>query len=61
LTPEWWRRASAQARPAAVRDYYRLEDEDGGRYWVFREGLYGAPGADPQNRPPSWWMHGLFP
>ncbi len=59
LAPEWWRRPSARARPAAVRDYYRLEDEDGGRYWVFREGLYGAP--DPENHPPSWWMHGLFP
>ena len=22
------------------RDYYRIEDEDGHRYWVFREGLY---------------------
>jgi protein ImuB len=61
LAPEWWRRASPQARPAAVRDYYRLEDEDGGRYWVFREGLYGAPGSEHKDRLPSWWMHGLFP
>jgi protein ImuB len=71
LAPEWWRRASARARPAAVRDYYRLEDEDGGRYWVFREGLYEAPdpehpdpehpGPEHKDRPPSWWMHGLFP
>ncbi len=67
LSPEWWRRSSPRARPAVVRDYYRLEDEDGGRYWVFREGLYDAPnpplddGPDPQDRPPSWWMHGLFP
>jgi len=61
LAPEWWRRPSARARPAAVRDYYRLEDEDGGRYWVFREGLYGATDSDHDGRPPSWWMHGLFP
>ena len=35
-----------QARP---RDYYRIEDEDGRRYWVFREGLYqeSAGGALP--------------
>ncbi len=28
------------ARPTRPRDYYRIEDEDGHRYWVFREGLY---------------------
>jgi protein ImuB len=56
LAPEWWRRPSARGRPAALRDYYRLEDEDGGRYWVFREGLYGE-----EDHLPSWWMHGLFP
>jgi len=61
LAPDWWRRASPDAQPAAVRDYYRLEDEDGGRYWVFREGLYDAPGPDPEPHLPSWWMHGLFP
>ncbi len=61
LSPDWWRRPSPRARPATVRDYYRLEDEDGGRYWVFREGLYGAPAADHEAPPPSWWMHGLFP
>jgi len=61
LSPEWWRRPSAGARPALTRDYYRLEDEDGGRYWVFREGLYGAPDPDHADRRPSWWMHGLFP
>jgi protein ImuB len=61
LAPDWWRGPrSARGRPAAVRDYYRLEDEDGGRYWVFREGLYGAQGADGPDRAPSWWMHGLF-
>ncbi len=61
LAPDWWRRPSSRDRPAVVRDYYRLEDEDGGRYWVFREGLYGASNPDLQDRPPSWWMHGLFP
>ena len=41
-----------RARP---RDYYRLEDERGGRFWVFREGLYGRE-ADGV---PDWFMHGL--
>jgi protein ImuB len=38
-----------------IRDYYRVEDEQGRRFWVFREGLY-APGARPR-----WFLHGLFP
>ncbi|MEM7768068.1 MAG: DNA polymerase Y family protein [Pseudomonadota bacterium] len=42
-------------RPRA-RDYYRLEDEAGRRYWLFREGLYG----DGRGGPPSWYMHGFF-
>ena len=38
----------------SMRDYYRLEDTEGRRYWVFREGLYGADEA------PRWFLHGLF-
>jgi len=38
-----------------TRDYFRIEDLEGRRYWVYREGLYGAAGA-----PPRWFMHGLF-
>jgi len=37
-----------------ARDYYRLEDETGARFWVFRGGLY---------RPEKvvyWYMHGFF-
>lgn len=57
LAPEWWRTAKAR-----TRDYYCLEDADGGRYWVFREGLYGREytGA-PEERAPTWWMHGVLP
>jgi protein ImuB len=64
VSPEWWRRRAPDARPPRPRDYYRLEDEEGGRYWVFREGMYGAPetaGPDALDRAPSWWMQGLFP
>lgn len=42
-------------RPRA-RDYYRVEDEAGRRYWLFREGLYG----DGRGGAPDWFMHGLF-
>jgi protein ImuB len=49
LAPEWWR--SPRAR---IRDYYRVEDDTGARFWLFRAGLYGE---DPL---PKWWLHGLF-
>ncbi len=43
----------SNARP---RDYYRIEDEDGHRYWVFREGLYQESGLGS----PGWFLHGVF-
>lgn len=39
---------------APTRDYYRVEDRDGRRYWLYREGLFG------EAQPPRWFMHGLF-
>lgn len=51
LEPEWGRATEAPR----VRDYYRLEDEAGRRYWVFREGRYGDEAE------PRWFLHGLFP
>jgi protein ImuB len=50
---EWWRR---DAEVWAVRDYYRVEDEEGGRYWVFRRG----DGMESETGDLSWWMHGVF-
>ncbi len=50
IAPEWWRDGPS----APTRDYYRLEDAAGRRFWVFRAGLHNA-GA-----PPCWFMHGLF-
>lgn len=50
---EWWRR---DAEVWAVRDYYRVEDADGGRYWVFRRG----DGFEDETGDLSWWMHGVF-
>ncbi len=44
------------ARAIKTRDYYRIEDEDGRRYWVFRAGLYGDSGTDL----PAWYLHGVF-
>lgn len=65
LTPEWWRGltgAGAEPEPATrPRDYYRVEDEHGARYWLFREGLYGQPDDDDDAPPPRWFVHGVFP
>ena len=52
LAPEWWNAPSER-----TRDYYRVEDEDGRRYWLYREGLYGR---ESQARDPTWWLHGVF-
>ncbi len=53
IEPEWWR-ARAGREPAA-RDYFRVEDSEGRRYWLYRQGLYDAAKA-----PPRWFMHGFF-
>ncbi|MGH7125698.1 MAG: hypothetical protein ACREFI_15090, partial [Stellaceae bacterium] len=66
---EWWR-SPEDATPASrvgvaarsrrtnepeLRDYYAVEDTDGRRFWVFREGLH-KPGVTP-----GWFLHGVFP
>ena len=35
---EWWR----QDGETLTRDYFRIEDEAGLRFWLFRDGLYGS-------------------
>jgi protein ImuB len=52
IAPEWWRERST----ARLRDYYRVEDQAGRRYWIYREGLFG----DGRGGVPEWYMHGLF-
>ncbi len=51
IAPEWWREGGS----GPARDYYRVEDRKGRRYWLFREGLY----EDGSSRP-RWFLHGLF-
>ena len=51
---EWWRGPIEGVATDQVRDYYRVEDEMGGRFWVFRGGLNGAGYFH------KWWMHGVF-
>jgi protein ImuB len=51
IAPEWWR----QSDDTLTRDYYRVEDSCGLRFWLYREGLYGHAIL------PRWFLHGLFP
>jgi protein ImuB len=62
LSPEWWR-PRPDGREVRTRDYYCVEDDQGGRYWLFREGQYGWDwsGSDDARPQPSWWMHGVLP
>jgi protein ImuB len=46
LLGEWWQ-TDPEAGDAPPRDYFRVEDEDGRRYWLYR--------ADGR-----WFLHGLF-
>jgi protein ImuB len=61
LVGEWWGDAEtppedAPAPPGTLfepetRDYFRVEDEDGHRYWLYRQVRDGAA---------RWFLHGLF-
>jgi protein ImuB len=53
IADEWWR-PEAAGEVDAIRDYYRVEDEEGRRFWLFRAGLHGG------DRKPCWFLHGIF-
>ena len=50
---EWWRRDTENT---AVRDYFRVEDDDGSRFLLFRQG----DGVDLQTGGLSWYLQGIF-
>ncbi|HEY1865035.1 MAG TPA: DNA polymerase Y family protein [Roseiarcus sp.] len=50
IAAPWWRHAGAP-----TRDYFRAEDSEGRRFWLYREGLWGRETAQPK-----WFVHGLF-
>jgi protein ImuB len=55
---EWWACENGHGhdpdRAPPARDYYRIEDEAGRRFWVYREGGYRA-GVRAR-----WFLHGRF-
>jgi protein ImuB len=52
IAPEWW-----QDRPGTrLRDYFKVEDDGGRRFWLYREGHY----EDGRGGDPRWFLHGVF-
>ncbi|SMP28780.1 protein ImuB [Roseibium denhamense] len=58
IAPPWWIGAVGQpleTKEVVTRDYFRIEDTEGRRFWLYREGLYGRETAQPR-----WYVQGLF-
>lgn len=52
IAPEWW-----HDRPGTrLRDYFKVEDAAGHRFWLYREGLH----EDGRGGDPRWFLHGVF-
>jgi protein ImuB len=54
----WWSEQGGPSSGNLARDYFRVEDKNGLRFWLFRAGLYreltqGAP-------LPTWFLHGTY-
>ncbi len=56
IGPDWWRQGQDGLLDTAsrTRDYFRAEDTQGRRFWLYREGLYH------QAPEPRWYLHGFF-
>lgn len=49
IRPEWWRDHGSRAR-----DYYTVEDIEGRRFWIYRDGAYDDKVS------PRWFVHGVY-
>jgi protein ImuB len=57
IAMEWWKHEGR----ALTRDYFRVEDEAGLRFWIYRDGLYDELISKEGERIASnWFVHGLF-
>lgn len=54
----WWTDTGGHPSGSLARDYFRVEDRSGLRFWLFRAGLYRdlAYGAAA----PAWFLHGTY-
>lgn len=48
ISSEWW------VKDQPPRDYYRVEDAGGRRFWIYRDAPFGGEVE------PRWFVHGLF-
>ena len=51
IAMEWWQHQDHKP----TRDYFRVENKEGRRFWLYRDGVYGR-----ETNEPKWFMHGLF-
>ena len=49
IAMEWWK----NSKP--TRDYFRVETQQGQRFWLYRDGFYGQAGLAPR-----WYLQGIF-
>jgi len=61
IAMEWWKRSVGESRSdqknhaGLTRDYFRVETQEGQRFWLYRDGLYR------QSHPaPRWYLQGIF-
>jgi len=59
IAMEWWRQPfgidPVENREARTRDYFRIEDSEGCRFWLYREGIYQR-----EIQTFRWFMQGVF-
>lgn len=58
IAMEWWKSETS----ILTRDYFRVEDTEGLRFWIYRDGLYGSELVDDKGEriDPKWYVHGVF-
>lgn len=59
IASEWWHK-----KQKLTRDYFRVEDAAGMRFWLYRDGLYDneltKTSEDGKRIPANWFIHGTF-
>ncbi|EGP07708.1 DNA polymerase-like protein [Bradyrhizobiaceae bacterium SG-6C] len=58
IAMEWWKNQTS----SFTRDYFRVEDAEGLRFWIYRDGLYDRELIDDKGESikPKWFVHGVF-